>query len=214
LTEFIGTFFLVLVVALVVSANPISPVAGLAVGLTLAALVYMGGHISGAHYNPAVSLAVLLRGKLAPAEMGAYWGVQLVAGILAACVGAYLSGATVAQIGGMAMPQALVAEILFTFALALVVLNVAVSAGTQGNPYFGLAIGLTLAGAAVAVGGISGSILNPAVGIGLAVANILMGGGTFGNSWIYVVGPLVGGALAAGVFGMQEKAHEREGGAA
>src|ERR1700680_227970 len=83
LTEFIGTFFLVLTIGLTVLSG--SPFAPLAIGASLMVMVYMGGHVSGAHYNPAVSLAVLLRGKLGPIDFVLYV-ISQVAGSLAASV--------------------------------------------------------------------------------------------------------------------------------
>jgi aquaporin Z len=207
LTEFLGTFFLVLVIALVVNADPMSPLAALAIGLVLMAMVYMGGHVSGAHYNPAVSLAVLLRKGLGPAEMGAYWITQLAGGVLGAVVGQLLIGRSFAPQPGSAVGigPALLAEVLFTFALVLVVLNVAVSRRTAGNSYYGLAIGMTVAVAAVAIAPVSGAALNPAVGLGLTAAHALVGGGSWGSAWwLYVVGPLAGAVLAALVFALQE----------
>jgi aquaporin Z len=100
---------------------------------------------------------------------------------------------------------ALTVEGLYTFALALVVLNSAVAVKTLGNSFYGLAIGFTIVVAAFAGGPISGGAFNPAVGLDPIVVNAVLGGGTVANLWIYLVGPLVGGALAAGVFGVQEQ---------
>ena len=99
---------------------------------------------------------------------------------------------------------ALLIEIIFTFALALVVLNVATSSKTQGNSYYGLAIGMTVTVAAFAGGGISGGAFNPAVGTGSIIVNAMKGGGSFANLWIYLVGPFLGGALASVMFKIQE----------
>jgi aquaporin Z len=203
LTEGIGTFFLVLVVVLVSASG--TPLGGVAVGLTLTALVYMGGHVSGAHYNPAVTVAVLMRGGVTPAAAMTYWLSQLAGAVLAAVVGAFLVGRTVAVAPGMGVGvgQALVVEVLFTFLLALVVLNVAVTKATSGNQYYGLAIGITVLGGAIAAGGISGGAFNPAVGLGPMAVDAVMGTGGFGNAWLYLVGPVTGGALAAGVHRVQ-----------
>jgi aquaporin Z len=179
-------------------------------------MVYMGGHVSGGHYNPAVSLAVLLRGKLSAADFVPYLVAQ-VAGALAAAVLAYVildgyvvNGSLVersfalAPGSGVTLVGALLTEIVFTFALALVVLNVATARKTEGNSFYGLAIGFTVVVAAFAGGGISGGAFNPAVGIGPTLVHALVGGGSLGNLWLYLVGPLVGGALAALVFQIQE----------
>jgi aquaporin Z len=94
--------------------------------------------------------------------------------------------------------------VLFTFALALVVLNVATSRHTKGNSYYGLAIGFTVMAGAFAGGGISGGAFNPAVGTGPTIVRALMGDGTWSALWLYLVGPFAGGALAAMVFKIQE----------
>jgi aquaporin Z len=208
LTEFIGTFFLVLIIAGVSGASAPIVVGALSIGLILMAMVYMGGHISGAHYNPAVSLAVYMRGGMTAGQMLAYWVTQIAAGITAALVGAWLIG----EAGGIApgtdvdVVRALTVEVLFSFALALVVLNVAVAQKNQGNSFYGLAIGMTVAAAAIVTGGVSGGAFNPAVGIGMTTAGALVGGLGWVPVWLYVVGPLIGGALGAVVFGIQERA--------
>ena len=207
LTEFIGTFFLVFTVGLtVIGAVPMAP---LAIGASLMIMVYMGGHVSGGHYNPAVSLAVLLRGKLASTgEFVAYVVSQLAGAIAAALVAYVITGKTFAPAPGDSASAlgALLVETLFTFALALVVLNSAVSAKTQGNSFYGLAIGFTIVAAAFAGGSISGGAFNPAVGTGPILVQAALGGGSLSHLWLYLVGPFLGGALAAGVFGIQEAA--------
>jgi aquaporin Z len=203
-TEFIGTFFLVLTIVLVVTAG--EPVAALAIGSALMVMVYMGGHVSGAHYNPAVTLAVYLARKLPAADVAPYMLSQLAGGLVAALIGFWLAGQTFAPAPGpsASLTHALVAEALFTFALALVVLNVAVSRATHGNSYFGLAIGFTVAVGAFAAGPISGGAFNPAVGLGPILASALAGAGLSPYLWIYLVGPFAGGAAAAAVFAFQE----------
>ena len=204
LTEFIGTFFLVLTIGLTVTAG--SQFAPLAIGASLMIMVYMGGHISGGHYNPAVSLAATMRGAL-PSKDYVPYVVSQVAGALVASVATYaITGKTFAPApaADATMLGALLVEVLFTFALCLVVLNVAVAKKTQGNSFYGLAIGFTVVVAAFAGGGISGGAFNPAVGIGPTVINAIMGGGAWNALWLYLAGPLAGGALAATVFGIQE----------
>jgi len=204
LTEAIGTFFLVLTIGLSVLSG--SDWAPLAIGSALMVMVYMGGHVSGAHYNPAVSLAVMLRGKLAPGDFAPYLIAQFVGAIAAALVVLWVTGKTLhVAPGKVSIVAALALEMLYTFALALVVLNVATSSKTTNNSFYGLAIGFTVAAAAFAAGGISGGAFNPAVGIGAnLVHDFKTGGGGWSHTWIYLVGPLVGGALAAGVFQLQE----------
>jgi aquaporin Z len=206
LTEFIGTFFLCLTIGLTVLNG--SALAPLAIGSSLMVMVYMGGHVSGGHYNPAVSLAVLLRGKMA--STGEFIGY-----VVSQCVGALAAALVVYVIVGKTFAPAphpsasilsvLLVEGLFTFALALVVLNSAASAKTHGNSFYGLAIGFTVVVGAFAGGPISGGAFNPAVGFGPIVIDSLLGGGSLGNLWLYIVGPLAGGALAAAVFGLQER---------
>lgn len=204
LTEFIGTFFLVLTIGLTVTAA--SPFAPLAIGAGLMVMVYMGGHISGAHYNPAVSLALLLRKKMPGTDFAPYVVAQLLGATAAAASVHLIVGKTFAPAPGegVTLLSALLVEVLFTFALALVVLNVATSKATAGNSYYGLAIGFTVTAGAYAGGPISGAAFNPAVGIGPILINATLGSGSFDQLWLYLVGPLLGGVLAAVAYGVQE----------
>ena len=203
LTETIGTFFLVLTVCLSVLGG--SPMAPLAIGASRMIMVYMGGHISGGHYNPAVTLAVAMRGKLPMKQVVPYWIAQLVGAILAAYVSFLVMNKTFACMPGEGVTkvEALIVEFLYTFALCLVVLQTATSSKTQGNSYYGLAIGFTIVVAAFAGGGVSGGAFNPAVGTGPILVSLVFGGGWLGNLWLYIVGPLLGGAAAAFVFKLQ-----------
>ena len=195
ITEFIGTFFLVLAIGL--TGNP------LAIGVMLMVMVYMGGHISGAHYNPAVSIAMIFRGLLSVKEAINY--------ILSQLAGAFLAAIFVQWVGGSVMEvgpsntssvlQILSVEAIFTFALVLVILNVATNPKTEGNSYYGLAIGFTVMAGAFAGGGISGGAYNPAVGTGPILVDVIMGdGNTLSNLWYYLVGPIVGAMVAAYVY--------------
>ena len=196
LVECLGTFFLVLVVGLTVIAPGAGAMAPLAIGAILMVMVYAGGHISGGHYNPAVTLAVWLRGKCDAKDVPSYMGAQVVGAVIAALlVGFCKRGGVVTVMQPYVLP-ALLIEFVFTFALAYVVLNVTTTKKTAGNSYFGLAIGLTVMAAAYAGGNISGGAFNPAVAIGIT----LMGLSAVGNLWIFLVGDLAGGALAAFVF--------------
>ena len=203
LTELIGTFFLVFTICLAAGGGTSIP--PLAIGASLMAMVYMGGPISGAHYNPAVSLGMLLRGKLSPGDFVPYVIAQLVGAIAAAVVGDWILGHPFAPAPGPSVTalKALAVETLYTFALCLVVLNVATSKRSAGNSYFGLAIGFTVMVGAFAAGSISGGAFNPAVGLGPILVSALSGG-SLANAWLYVVGPFIGAVLAAGVFGLQE----------
>jgi aquaporin Z len=203
LTEFIGTFFLVLTIGLTVTSG--TDLAPLAIGSVLMVMVYMGGHVSGAHYNPAVTVALLLRSKLAPRDGAPYLVAQLLGATLAAWAVYLLVGQTFAPAPGpgASTGQAFLAEALFTFALVLVIMNVATAKATEGNSYYGLAIGFTVMAGAFAVGGISGGAFNPAVGTGPIVMQALFGGGSLADLWLYWAAPLTGGAVAALVFGLQ-----------
>lgn len=196
-TEFVGTFFLVFTVGCaVLTGVPLAPVA---IGAALMAMVYAGGHISGAHYNPAVTLAVLLRGRISPTDAIFYWVAQLVAGVLAAVSATFVvNPGTVAELSpsGRVVGGALLAEALFTFALAYVVLNVTTSKDHPHNNFYGLAIGFTVAAGAVAVGGVSGGAFNPAVAVGAATMGLF----AWSKIWIWLFADLVGGAIAALVF--------------
>jgi aquaporin Z len=206
LTEFIGTFFLVLTVGFCVALN--APLGALAIGCSLMIMVYMGGHISGGHYNGAVSLAAFLRKKIDAPTFVAYLICQLIGAICAALIVYIVLGKTFAAAPAPTTTPvaALIVETLYTFALALVVLNTAYSADTQGNSYYGLAIGFTIVVAAVAGGPISGGAFNPDVGTGPILVDAIISHGSMANLWLYLVGPFLGGALAAWVFGLQTQA--------
>jgi aquaporin Z len=205
LTEFIGTFFLVLTIGLTIVGG--SQFAALAIGSVLMVMVYMGGHVSGAHYNPAVTLAVALRGKMSRADVAPYMLVQVVGALLAGGAVYLILGDTFAPTPGpeASLGAALLVEFLFSFALALVVLNTAMTEATDGNSYFGLAIGFTVAVGIFAGGSVSGGAFNPAVGIGPAIADALNGAGSYVFVWIYVVSPFAGGAAAALVSSVQHR---------
>jgi aquaporin Z len=204
LAELLGTALLANAVAMGTDA--------LHIGLTLAALVFSLGHISGAQLNPAVTLAVFVRGKIS-AMKGIYY-------ILAQLAGAFLGGLIAMPIledavegskisapaiaSGVGSMSAVSAEALYTMVLAFVVLTTATTKSQEGNSFFGLAIGAALTAGAKAVGAISGGALNPAIGIALPV---LKNDG-LGDVWVYIVGPLVGGLLAAGAFYLLEKPSE------
>jgi aquaporin Z len=196
LVEFIGTFFLVFVVGMVVIDSTLGALAAIAIGSTLMVMVYAGGHVSGGHYNPAVSLAVWLRGRMKTGEAAAYMGIQVVAGLAAGFVVQYFKGGPAASSIQHQAALSLIAEFLFTFALSYVVLNVATAKSTSGNSYFGLAIGFTLLVAALTIGDISGGAINPAVAVGITT----MGLSGWGDIWIYLVAQVAGGAAAAMAF--------------
>lgn len=203
LTEFIGIYFLVLTIGLTVLGG--TPFAPLAIGGSLMIMVFMGGHVSGAHYNPAVSIACAIRKKLPWAEVPPYLAAQLVGAVAAALTVYGILGQTftLTPAEGISAPKAIVIEALYTFALALVVLNVATIQKTKGNSFYGLAIGFTIVVAAFAGGPLSGGAFNPAVGFGPILVHSMLGDGTLADLWIYVVGPLLGAVVAAAAFGVQ-----------
>jgi aquaporin Z len=197
--EFIGTFFLVLTIGCAAVLGLAGDFAPVAIGSALMAMIYAGGHVSGAHFNPAVTFAIFLRGRCPAADVAPYIGVQMIASVIAALVTTRILGSgtdiTALDLSGMTL-NVFVVEFLFTFALGYVVLNTATAKGTDGNGFYGLAIGLTVVAGAFTVGGISGGAFNPAVVTGL----IVMGKLAAANAWVHVVANLAGGAVAALAF--------------
>ena len=195
LMECIGTMFLMMAVAFT-GNDPI------AAGLMLAIMVYSGGHLSGAHFNPAVSLAACMRGKLATGEMVQYMVAQLVGASLGWVVHRILMGGSTEPmpVGDHVVWHGMLGEALLTFVLVTVVLNMT-SSRSSGNPVGGLAIGFALAVGVMTIGGVSGGALNPAVGLGPQVMEAITGGAFNTNTLaLYGVGPLVGGGLSAVVY--------------
>jgi aquaporin Z len=197
IVELIGTFFLVFTVGMCV-VKPGSDLAPIAIGFSLMIMIFAGGHISGGHFNPAVTLAVALRGRLSAIEVPIYFLAQLLGAILAAGAVTFLKGSPLpdsvepaASIGQISL-----AEFLFTFALAYVVLNVATAKGNAGNSFYGLAIGGTVTAGAIAVGPVSGAAFNPAVATGALYMNLIPGS----YYPAYIAAQLAAGALAAFVF--------------
>lgn len=198
LVEFIGTFFLVTTIGMtVIAPKDAGPLAPLAIGSALMVMIFAGGHISGGHYNPAVTLAVFLRGKCPVSDVIPYMVAQVLGAILAAMTVLFLKGNPTVAAGDPDVARALLAEFLFTFALCYVVLNVATAKGTSGNSFYGLAIGFTVLTGAFAVGPISGGAFNPAVAVGVTI----MGLSKIVNIWIFLVANFGAGAAAAAVFG-------------
>ncbi|MEO6132821.1 MAG: aquaporin [Saprospiraceae bacterium] len=196
--EFIGTFFLLMAICMSVGGG-LGQFAPLAIGAMLMVMVYAGGLISIAHYNPAVSLAVYLRGALHLSDLLPYIVAQVTGGTLASM----LAGFLLASMGvGEPVPKeidlvpSLIAEFLGTFALVYVILNVATSKKNAGNSYFGLAIGFTVLTCTYLFGGISGGVFNPAVAVGITMA----GFSSWASIWIFIVANFIAGALAAFLF--------------
>jgi aquaporin Z len=199
IAEFIGTFFLVLTIGCTVIGAGSGVIAPLAIGAALMVMVFAGGHISGGHYNPAVTLGILIRGKLQSADVVPYWIAQFAGAIVAALLvnKVLRAGVAVTPIT-LHVGPALLAEFLFTFALVYVVLNAATAEGTSGNSFYGLAIGMTVMTGAFAVGDISGGAFNPAVALGICILGI----SDWGNIWIYLLANFAAGAFAAVIFQM------------
>lgn len=196
LVEFLGTFFLFLVISLstrVVDAPLLAPVA---IGFGLAVMVYAGGRISGAHYNPAVTLAAAIRGALPYAQILPYWIAQVAGAVAAAFAAFALVGPEDITVLQLEPGKIFLAEVIFTAALVYVVLNVATGKKAEGNSYYGLAIGATVMVGALCVGPISGGAFNPAVAIGAAVSGLF----AWSQLWIYIVSCLAGGIIGALLF--------------
>jgi aquaporin Z len=196
ITELVGTFFLVFTIGCTVIGTGAGALAPLAIGSALMVMIFAGGHISGGHYNPAVTFGVWMRGKCETKDVVPYMLFQVVGAVLAALAAKYLKGGGATAPMSPATMPALLAEFLFTFALVFVVLNVATAKGTSGNSFYGLAIGFTVMTGAFAVGNISGGVFNPAVAVGIS----MMGLSAWPNIWIYLVAEFVGGAVAALAF--------------
>jgi len=200
-SEFLGTFMLVLTVGLNVLGKSPAPV--WSIGSSLMCMIYALGNVSGAHFNPAVTLAILASGRklITATEAAAYMGVQVLAGICASFTYAAMHhGATFALAPGkgFGFGHAAMAEIVFTFALCFVVLTVA-TVKEPSKDMFGLAIGMTVTAGGYAIGAVSGGSLNPAVSFGISSSNII-NHGHFYNCLIYTLYEFIGAGLAAGVF--------------
>lgn len=194
--EFIGTFFLMFTVGAVVFERSAEGFAPIAIGLVLTAMVFAGGHISGTHYNPAVTISFWLRGRVRSQDILPYILSQVAGASAAAILVIFLFDTPHGEFLQLDIIRAFVSEVVFTFALVFVILNVATSAGTAGNSYYGLAIGFVVAGGIFCVGEISGAVFNPAVAIGITTLGIT----SISDMWIYFLSNITGGVLATVVF--------------
>jgi len=193
--EFVGMFLFMFTVGMATNTGGAGALAPLAIGSVLMVMVFAGGHVSGGHFNPAVSTAVFLRRRMESIEFAAYVATQGVAAVIAGLVVRYVGGRE-AQTPVASAGKMLIAEFLFTFALAWVVLHVATARGTDGNSFYGLAIGFTVVTGAFAVGGISGGAFNPAIALGAMVTGLF----EWSNLWIYLLADFLGAAAAAYAF--------------
>jgi aquaporin Z len=194
--EFIGTFFLVLTIGCCVVIGGAGVIAPLAIGAALMAMIYAGGHVSGAHYNPAVTLGVWVRGRCATTDVVPYWISQVIGAALAGLALNFLKGDATAKPLVLRPGPALLSEFLYTFALVYVVLNSATAKATANNSFYGLAIGFTVLAGAFSVGSISGAAFNPAVALGISI----MGLSSWANIWIYLIACFAGGFVAGVTF--------------
>src|SRR5262245_10257553 len=194
--EFIGTFFLVLAIGMAVIAPGAGILAPIAIGTALMAMVYANGHVSGAHFNPAVTLGFWLRGRCPTAVVPGSLIAQIIAALVAAKVALYFKGNPQVIPGQPNILPALIAEFFGTFALVYVVLNFGTAKNTAGNSFYGLAIGFTVTAMTFAFGGISGAVFNPAVAIGISVMHLVKWSGL----WVYLVANFAAGFLAAETF--------------
>ena len=196
LAEFIGTFFLVLTIGC--TGIPAAPgvIPPLAIGAVLMVMVFAGGHVSGGHYNPAVTLGIWIRGGFPRGDVVPYWLSQLAGALAATAAAVFIVGPPSGAAMTPAMAPALLAELLFTFALVYVVLNVATAKATSGNSFYGLAIGMTVMTGAFAVGAVSGGAFNPAVAVGVGVMGLV----SISSIWIHIVADFAGAVLAAFAF--------------
>ena len=193
--EFLGTFFLVLIIGL--SQNPV------AIGLGLAVLVYMGAHISGAHYNPVVSLAMLINKQIELKEFSFYLVSQLLGSVVATYFIMLLGNDFSIVSNTDDISSFFVAEIMFTFLLVFVILNVALNKNLKGNQFYGLAIGLTVTAGAFTVGDISGAVFNPAVSFGPSLFSFIdpqvVGSNISSSDFFiyYVISGIIGSVIAS-----------------
>jgi aquaporin Z len=196
LVEFIGAFFLVLVVGMTVIPPGNSPLAPLAIGTILAVMVYAGGQFSGGHYNPAVTLAACIRGACRFSMLFPYWVAQLGAASVASILVLRFKAETAPQLMRPEFMNAFIAEFIGTFALCYMVLATATSKKSEGNSFYGFAIGFTVFACATALGGISGGAFNPAVALGLGITGIVEGSALCPH----LIAELCAAGLAAAVF--------------
>jgi len=202
-SEFLGTFMLILTVGLNVLAK--SPAGAFSIAASLMCMIYALGDVSGANFNPAVTLAIYLSGRcsdMTPYKAGCFIGTQLLAGFVAAYTYAFIYAGASFPLGpgkGFSWWDVVAAESIFTFVLCFVVLTTAVSEKTKASHMFGLAIGSCVTVGGCAIGGISGGSLNPAVSFGIASAQILNGGYGY-KALLYSCMEFGGAAAAAGIF--------------
>jgi aquaporin Z len=196
IVEVIGTFFLMFTICMVATAPGAGAMAPLAIGSVLMVMIFAGGYISGAHYNPAVTVSVFIRGKLENGLVVPYIIAQLIGAVGAVLLAGIIKPELTVTLSVFPLLPTLIGEFLYTFALCYVVLNVATSKGMASNPTYGLAIGFTVLSGAYAVGSITGGAFNPAVTVGLALLGIF----SWHGLWVYLVAQTVAAVAAALIF--------------
>merc|ERR1719150_2069560 len=186
-----------------VSINESYFIAPIAVGFIVIAMIYAFGHISGAHFNPAITVAVWIRGFITPIDAGLFILMQLLGSFSGAMLAWIITDeipfiVPAAHHGDSHVPQGrcLLAEIIYSFAICLVVINVATTESQRGNFFYGVSIGMTVASGLASVQRISGGCFNPALGAALSVTHTFKNGGTVQYIWIYLVGPIIGAVVA------------------
>ena len=192
-SEFIGTFFLTMTIFIAAVLGSGDSLAPFGIAATLMVMIYALGHISGAHFNPAVSIGLFLRGACSKDDLPLYLAAQLAAGVIAGLIGVNLFAGDVTITAfefSEISNSVLAAEFLFTFALMFVILHVATE--QDGNPFYGAAIAFTVLAGAITVGGISGGSFNPAVTSMLIVSGKL----AVADCWMHLLPQLIG-AIAA-----------------
>jgi len=200
--EFFGTMMLCLVVGL----SNLSALAPFAIGSILMCMVFTYGHLSGGHFNPAVSLAVMMRGKISPLYFVLYTVSQVIGGLAGVGIAHYalasedflLKNTIKTPLPTIAVDEgpAFLLEFIFTLALCTTVLNTATTVSVGDNSFYGLAIGFVVLAGAVSVGGLTGGVFNPAVGTALFIVR----GDTAEGLWRYWVAPMLGGLVAGIMF--------------
>ncbi|MDZ4747966.1 MAG: aquaporin [Saprospiraceae bacterium] len=193
--EFFGTFFLVMTLCML-NAGDHSQFGPMAAGVMLIAMMYGGYHISGGHFNPAVSVATYLRGKLNSGDLLPYIVAQFLGGTLASMLAGFLLSATGAPVPSpkeLEIVPALIAELLGTLLFVYVFLNLTTIKKTAGNAFYGIAIGFTFMAILYTFTDVSGGAFNPAVALGITMANLT----SWETIWIFPVANFVGGILAA-----------------
>ncbi|MBQ6767556.1 MAG: MIP family channel protein [Prevotella sp.] len=212
LAELVGTFVLTFLgcgtaVALGCGSDTASIVGtAIAFGLAVVAMAYTIGGISGCHINPAITLGVFLSGRMNAKDCGMYMVFQIVGAILAAAVlagivatdpTAVITTATGANACTYGVTNGLIVEIVLTALFVLVVLGATAKTNGATNNFAGLAIGLSLILIHLVGIHFTGTSVNPARSIGPA---LFQGGQALADLWVFIVGPLIGGALAAGIW--------------